>query len=68
MNTWWCNCVIFYVTFLKKYLTGTEEEREVGEKKAIIKSCRGNNNKPEFSPGAESWTQGVEYVKRMIYL
>lgn len=36
--------VIYFMSpFLKKkYLTGTEEEREVGEKKAIIKSCRGN--------------------------
>lgn len=40
--------------FLKKYLTGTKEEREVGEKKAIIESWRGNNSKkPGFSPGAE---------------
>lgn len=28
-----------FVTLRKNYLTGTEEEREIGEKKGIFKNC-----------------------------
>lgn len=37
MNTWWCNCVIFYVIFLKNILQEQKKKEKLEKKKRSLK-------------------------------
>jgi hypothetical protein len=53
-------CVAFPTCDLRKnYLTGTEEEREIGEKKGIFKSYKGNKASQNIFPQCWQLTLGI---------